>query len=166
MKSRILALSLLAALGIHLARAQSSFEVLSIKPAPLNAEPRIPMQVDAGRVTYHNMTVKTIVQLAYGIPEWKITREPGWADSFAYDIKGTFPAGVGPDQIPTMLKSVLIERFGFVAQLQSKVANVYALTEGKSGAKLKAPVSEDEWRGDGTMKGGISGTDPGLDNRR
>jgi len=36
-----------------------------------------------------------MVQLAYGVPDWKIAGGPTWADSFAYDIKGTFPAGVG-----------------------------------------------------------------------
>jgi uncharacterized protein (TIGR03435 family) len=101
------------------------------------------------------MTVKTMVQLAYGIPDWKITGEPDWADSFAYDIKGTFPAGAGPDQIPNMLRSMLQERFDFVAQFQTRVANVYALTQVRSGAKLKAAVSEDQWSSDGTMKGGI-----------
>jgi len=50
---------------------------------------------------------------------------------------------------------MLTERFGFVAQLQTKVANVYALVPVKGGPRLKAAVSKDQWRAGGVMNGGI-----------
>jgi len=113
------------------------------------------VQIDAGRVTYNNITVKSMIRIAYGIPDWKLAGEPDRADTLPYDIKGTFPAGAGADQIPDMLKSMLTERFGLVAQYQNRTASVYDLTQLKTGAKLKPAVSEDQWSSDGTMKGGI-----------
>ena len=155
MTSRILLIFALTAVSTLSSRAQTSFDVVSIKTPPPDAGPRTPMRVDAGRVMYTNMTVKTMIQLAYGVPDWKITGEPPWVDSFPYDVVGTFPTGVGKDQIPVMVKSMLADRFGLVAELQTRPANVYALKPDKNGTKLKAAVANEQWSEGGVMNGGI-----------
>jgi uncharacterized protein (TIGR03435 family) len=155
MKSQIGLILALTALSTLSSQAQTTFDVVSIKTAPPDAGPRTPMRVDAGRVMYTNMTVKSMIQLAYDVPDWKITGEPAWVDSFPYDVVATFPPGVGKDQIPGMVKAMLADRFGLVAELQTKPANVYALKPDKNGAKLRAAVAKEQWNDNGAMNGGI-----------
>ena len=104
---------------------------------------------------YTNMTVKSMMQIAYGVSDWKVTGEPPWVDSLPYDVVGTFPAGVGQDQVPGMVKSMLSDRFGLIAELQTKSANVYALKPDRNGAKLKPVAAKEQWNENGTMNGGI-----------
>src|SRR5213083_998525 len=87
------------------AAAPSSFDVVSVKPAPppTGNNLRVAMGGDAGRVNLSNVTLKNVMTRAYGVKPHQISG-PDWLDSARYDIVATIPAGAPREQIPMMLQ--------------------------------------------------------------
>jgi len=62
-----------------------------------------------------------------------------------FDIAARLPEGTGPEQVPSMLRTLLADRFKLTVHTEARDAPVYALVlarnDGKLGARLrKAPV--------------------------
>lgn len=115
-----------------------AFEVASIKaadPQPMGMV-RIGMSSDAGMVRYSNISLKDCIRTAYRVKDFQV-QGPDWLDSTRFDITAKLPAGAKEDQIPEMLQALLADRFKITVRRDSKEQSVYALTVGKSGAKLK-----------------------------
>ena len=123
--------------------AAPSFEVVSVKPAPppTGNNLRVTMGGDAGRVNFSNVTLKSVMTRAYGVKPHQISG-PAWLDSERYDIVATIPAGAPREQIPTMLQTLLADRFKLAVHREQKVMPVYALVVGKNGPKLHAADAE------------------------
>ncbi|HEY4086794.1 MAG TPA: TIGR03435 family protein [Bryobacteraceae bacterium] len=143
-----LALVAMAFSGVALS-ADMAFETASIKPTPANMPPRNPMQVDSGRVTLNSWSLKMLIEMAYGQPEWRLDGANGWIDDNRYDIAAKFPQGADQKQLPEMMKTLLIERFALQTEQKSKSMKVYGLTPLKGGAKLKPSTQETTWDGHG-----------------
>jgi len=139
-------------LALH---ADMSFEAASVKATPADAGPRDPMHVDGGRVTLNSVSLKSLIQMAYSLPEWKLDGATGWIDSNRYDIAAKFPEGADQKQLPEMLRTLLRERFALQTETKSKSMKAYALTPVKSGAKLKVSSHETTWDGHGGVNGGM-----------
>jgi uncharacterized protein (TIGR03435 family) len=116
---------------------QPAFEVASVKPAPppTDNRMRVGMSGDAGRVNFSNVTLINIMARAYSVKDKQISG-PDWLKSERYDIAAKLPAGAPKDQIPTMLQTLLADRFKLALHRETKVLPVYALVVGKSGPKL------------------------------
>src|SRR5687767_11860341 len=97
---------------------------------------RVYMGRDPGRVNYKNVSLKDVLQRAYGVRKPQITG-PEWLDSDRYDIVAKVPEGVSDDQIPAMLQNLLTERFKLTLLRETKEMPVYALVVGKNGPKLE-----------------------------
>jgi uncharacterized protein (TIGR03435 family) len=96
---------------------------------------------DPGRVDFSNVTLKSVITRAYGVKPHQISG-PAWLDSERYDIVATIPAGAPREQIPTMLQSMLADRFKLAVHREQKVMPVYALVAGKNGPKLHEADAE------------------------
>jgi uncharacterized protein (TIGR03435 family) len=129
---------------------QPAFEVVSIKPRDPNTRPA-PPSADAGMVRYPNVTLKTLISRAYGVPPYRIDG-PGWLDDFnnnSFTFSAKLPEGATREQVPAMLQTMLAERFELKIHRESKLQSVYVLVVGKDGPKLKksdierAPKSPD-----------------------
>jgi len=136
-----------------------TFEVASFKPAaPLDMAkmqaamaageaPKIGMKVDAARVEFTYMDLKTLVSIAYKLKPYQVTG-PAWIGAERYDIIAKMPDGATKDDIPQMLEALLKERLKLDAHLESKEHPVLGLVLGKGGPKLKesegVPVAIDE----------------------
>jgi uncharacterized protein (TIGR03435 family) len=154
-------IALLVSAGLlkpHVTLAQPAdgprFEVASIKPSPASNTPRTPMNVDPARVAYNGLSPKTLIQLAYRTPGWKISGGPKWLDSDRYDVAATLPPRSSKDQIPAMVQALLGERFQLVIRRETRQQPVYGLTIAKGGPKLKPGDTSEQWS-NGAMKGGI-----------
>lgn len=137
----------------HAAETQLSFEVVSVKPArerprgryengggelrglatPVNG----PVASERhGRIDLPFITLESVIQRAFTLNRDQIVG-PSWLQTLRYDIVAKVPEGTSQDQIPTMLQTLLSERFRFAAHHEKRRGAVYALVVGKKGLKIR-----------------------------
>jgi len=128
------------------------FEVASIKPNKTNE--RMYYGLRNATLTVRNMSVKGLVQIAYGKREFQITGGPAWMTSEFFDIdaKAEQPQRATQD----MLKSLLASRFGLQLHTETKETSVYSLAVARGGLKMKLSADQTEPR-----KGGPKDLGPG-----
>lgn len=113
-----------------------------------------------GSVSMRNVTAKTLIELAYGVEEYRVSGGPKWLAATKYDIDAKPEAPVGYEQARNMLQTLLADRFSLRVHHQTKLTTGYRLLVEKGGSKLKKSTLErvgfqvmsmDEIRGPGTM---------------
>jgi len=152
------------------ATSTSGFEVASIKPSD-PAAGGMQIGVSPGGVfTAKRVTVKALIQQAYGIRDFQISGAPGWTDTERYDIiakgKGT---DVSDAEIRKMtdaqrnafqaeflvkVQMLLGDRFQLKVHRESKELPVYALVIAKNGPKIRAAEDRDVTRTGLTLRPG------------
>src|ERR1039458_3808989 len=143
----------LALLTSSMAFAQStsalpSFEVASVKvaeqPKP-DAQGRLfimrgcrggPGTTDPGTLTCNNTPLRQLLVTAYTLKNYQV-EGPAWLDTDGYDIVAKVPAGTTKEDFNLMLQSLLAERFKVAVHRETKSMQVYALSIGKGGPKVK-----------------------------
>jgi uncharacterized protein (TIGR03435 family) len=144
-----------AALGqAPTADASVTFDVAAVRPARSSGGEQSvsggPGTANPGRIMYTDCSLQTLLLIAYGVPPNQVSRNqldrlsgPAWLRTEVFDIVANVPTGATQDQVPLMLRNLLIERFKLVLHHQSKEAEGYALTVAKNGpaAKLKEPAA-------------------------
>lgn len=125
-----------------------SFEVATIKPAPpMNPQMmaagkmHIGTKIDAARVDIGFASLADLIRSAYEVKPYQVTG-PDWLKTERFDIVAKMPDGSTKEQVPQMLKALLIERFGLTVHKDSKPQSVYALVVSKTGSKLKEAVPD------------------------
>ncbi|MBS1877554.1 MAG: TIGR03435 family protein [Acidobacteria bacterium] len=128
-----------------LGRAQSSgnapkeFEVASVKqmePA-MGGMMRVEIQLPPGRFIAKGLTLRLLMQQAYGVRDFQIQGAPGWATTDRYEINAK--TGEGPisrDDLKPMLQALLADRFKLALRRETKESSVYELVVAKNGPKL------------------------------
>ena len=156
--ARLLALGLFA--GVPILAQPATFEAASVQPtdpksAPVNraanAQPTLrggPGTADPGRISYANITLESLLIVAYGA-DCKMQEDcdqvagPPWLRSNRYDIEAKMPADTTAEQFRTMLQNLLAERFRLILHHETRGLPGYNLTLAKSGSRLVAsPPSE------------------------
>jgi uncharacterized protein (TIGR03435 family) len=119
--------------------ASPSFEVASVKPSPpISAHGVLfGMIDDPGRFHGSYVTLTDLVAKAYGVEHARISGGPSWVLSDRFDVIATLPTGTPQGQIPSMLQTLLAERFRLAVRRESRMTRVYALVPAKGGPKLK-----------------------------
>ena len=134
---------------IHANDPLPSFEVAAIKPA--SSQPR-PSSVSPAEVQISNVTVRNLIEQAYGIP-WtsaeneRVLAGPAWLDTNRYDIVARIPGDLAEvrqelsrdqqkRQISLMLQSLLAERFHLTLHFETRLLTVYALVVAKPNPHL------------------------------
>lgn len=114
------------------------FEVASIKPsAPGGRGIRVQI-APGGRLDASNITVKFLIQQAYGVKDFQISGGPGWINSERYDLVAKADGDVGRmDQIRPLIQKLLADRFQLTIHRDTKELPIYALVLGKNGSKLQ-----------------------------
>jgi bla regulator protein BlaR1 len=142
------------------------FEVASIKPsAPSGPMNRIRVEMaPGGRFNASNITVKFLIQQAYGVKDFQITGGPGWINSERYDLVAKADGDVGrAEQLRPLIQKLLADRFQLTIHRDTKELPIYALVVGKNGPKFK----ESEASGPGPNirmgRGLINGQGMGMD---
>jgi uncharacterized protein (TIGR03435 family) len=127
--------------------AQSSgpspaFEVASVRLADAAGGPAgPPVQTSPDSLTLRNFSLRNCIQLAYEMPPTKVTG-PDWLNDVRLDIVAKTSGPVDEKQLHMMLRTLLAERLGLKAHVESKEIPVYALTLAKSGPKFPESTSE------------------------
>src|SRR5206468_1441172 len=116
-----------------------SFEVASIKPSKGDMH-MVRIEIDpGGRLVANGMSVRMLIQQAYGIKDFQVVGAPSWAGSERYDIVAK-PEGandLGREGMKLMMQGLLAERFKMTFHRETKELPTYSLVVGKSGPKLK-----------------------------
>ena len=133
------------------AQAPPEFDVASIRLAtPQTAEAfrqaYLPTLNVAPGTTLRiaNLKLRDIILLAYSIgakqlvgPEWLVNDPVNPGDIDRFDVVAKVPDNATKEQIPLMLQKLVADRFKLAMHKESKSIQVYALTVGKDGLKLK-----------------------------
>jgi uncharacterized protein (TIGR03435 family) len=118
------------------------FEVASIKPNTSGNGLVMIRPPVGGRFTATNVTLNMLVGLAYKLRPNQISGGPAWAASERYDILAKAEGNPAQDQLASMVRALLEERFQLVAHKETKDMPVYALLIAKNGPKL--PAAKDD----------------------
>jgi uncharacterized protein (TIGR03435 family) len=116
------------------------FEVASIRPAKEDGDHD--SLTDHGFFRTHNLTLKRLIAIAYGVDNRLISGGPNWIDADSYDINAKIPEPFdqnrSPDTVPSMIQSLLADRFQLVIHREATEIPGYALVVVKKGAKVRA----------------------------
>ncbi|HUE03092.1 MAG TPA: TIGR03435 family protein [Bryobacteraceae bacterium] len=122
-----------------------AFEVVSIKPNH-DSDRNVFIRMDpGGRFEAHNITVKFLLEEAYGIRDPQLSESPGWLDSEHYNIEAKPDDSVdasklGRDErqavLRAMLQGMLADRFKLVVHHETREQSEYALVVTKNGPKF------------------------------
>jgi uncharacterized protein (TIGR03435 family) len=143
----------IAILAVSAAYAQPRFEVASMKQSPpdagfssMNGGP-LPAGAfnqgnrDPGRITWTNVWLKRMIQVAYDTPLDRISG-PDMLDTAKYDVGATIPAGTSVPDFRLMVQNLLAERLHLVVRRDTKDVSGYALEVAKSGLKIKDSLTD------------------------
>jgi uncharacterized protein (TIGR03435 family) len=118
-----------------------TFDAASIKPerggAGRGGFVGGPGTSDPGRLRYPSITLRALLRNAYGVQDFQV-QGPSWlaTETFAFDA--TMPTETTRDDLRTMLRNLLADRFKLKAHQQMSETTGYVLTRLKTDAQLKS----------------------------
>jgi uncharacterized protein (TIGR03435 family) len=84
-----------------------------------------------------NVTVTTLMGIAYGAADYQLSRGPGWTTSAGYDIDAKPEQPVGEETGKLMLQNMLADRFQLRVHHENTTVNGFHLVVDKGGNKLQ-----------------------------
>jgi uncharacterized protein (TIGR03435 family) len=115
------------------------WEAVTVRPTDPNTKDD-PFVIVGRHLTMQNRTVENLLLLGYGVHKSEIVDAPDWVRTAHFDVDGVPDAEGQPDtqQMQSLMRKLLAERFGLKMHREQRVLPVYALTVAKGGAKLDA----------------------------
>jgi uncharacterized protein (TIGR03435 family) len=119
-------------------KAKPEFEVATIKPSDPNRRGWGINVNRSGMFTTLNTNLSDLIKFAFDMHPKQVTGAPGWADSEKFDIsaKPDTPGIPTVDQMKTMMRKLLADRFALKFHTEKKELSVYAITVAKGGEKI------------------------------
>jgi uncharacterized protein (TIGR03435 family) len=125
----------------------ASFEIASVRRnrsgQPGGIEDFIPA---AGQVRVVNQTVRQMIRAAYGLEINRVVGGPNWIDSERFDVQARAASPVSREQLMSMARRLLAERFKLVARVEPRQQPIWALVPaaagGAMGARLRPAASD------------------------
>ena len=117
-----------------------SFEVATIKPTPPNWNVgRFFRMQTANQFVARNYALRVLISAAFNLNPKAVSGGPAWLDTDRYDIHAKTPGDIRPnlDEQMEMVRQLLAGRFNLKFHREKKEMQIYALTIGKNGPKLK-----------------------------
>ena len=117
--------------------SRPAFEVASVKPTqgqPLNSGFR---RGSPGVLNATNVSVRFLVEYAYGVRDDQVSGGPSWLDTDRFEIVAKPPEGADTSEASKRLRtqSLLADRFHVVLHRQTRELPVFVLTVAKNGPK-------------------------------
>jgi len=118
-----------------------AFDVASVK-ANRSTQRGSGIDTEPGKVTIRNVSLKLIIQAAYGVKGYQISGF-GWLESERYDIVAKAGSPVWEDdKLMPMLQPLLAERFKLALHRETRDLPAWMLVPGSKGPKLHASKDE------------------------
>ena len=132
---RPLVLALLLS-GTVLAQPEPAFDVASLKRnTSLNdyggGGPR-----PGGRYRLTNMPARSIISVAWNIPNNRVLGGPGWVAVDRFDLDATMKENATQDEMRAMLRTLLRDRFQLAAHVEQRDLPVYLLARARPDGPL------------------------------
>ena len=136
------------------AASNLAFDVASVRPSPAPDQQtmlagliagRRPnwVRVDGTRATFNYESLNDLIAYAYKLRSYEISG-PEWLVTNRFDIEARLPDGATKDDVPEMLRALLVERFKLASHREMQEQPVLALVVGKGGPKLKEAAATPE----------------------
>jgi uncharacterized protein (TIGR03435 family) len=118
----------------------TSFEVASVKRLAPGSRGSGPLRGGPGTGSPGRLsgtaTLKALLMRAYELKEFQIAG-PDWMGSERYEIDAKVPEGAAKEQVASMLRALLAERFHLETHRENRELPIYALVTAKNGPKFK-----------------------------
>jgi uncharacterized protein (TIGR03435 family) len=123
--------------------ADPDWEVATVKPSDPE-DKNGGFQWKGGRELIERKTVKDMLVLGYGMHEKQLVGVPGWAESERWDVEGLadVPGHPSLEQLQSLVRKILAERFGLKMHIEKRETGVYAITVAKGGPKLEKSAGD------------------------
>jgi uncharacterized protein (TIGR03435 family) len=121
------------------ADANPTFEVATVKPSKPD-EPGKLFGVRGNHFKTINTTLTDLITFAYGVQQKQVVGQQEWMDKDKWDIEAQpdVPGAPNKQQVGTMVKKLLAERFQLKFHEDKKELSAYVLSVSKSGNKMTA----------------------------
>jgi uncharacterized protein (TIGR03435 family) len=103
------------------------------------------VNVEPGRITMLNVTLRRCIRVAYEVQDYQIS-SPTWVEEDRYDITATAGNAVPEKELHLMLQRLLAERFKLEFHRVKKELPVYVLQVAKNGPKFHPSAAEGEFK--------------------
>ena len=137
----------------------TEFEVATIKPFATPTPGSGPIAFGlrmqpSGRVEISGMTIKQLMQQAWGIQADSIVNAPKWMDTDRYSIVAKVPSNgpvyapntpIDTDTVFAMVRTLLADRFKLAVHFEDRPMTAYTLTAPKPKLKKADPASRTKW---------------------
>ena len=129
-----------AVASIKLAAPNSGQFMFGVRPMP------------GGRISAVNVTLKMLIERAYGLQGFQLSGGPGWAGTVRYNIEAKPDTPVG-NEWREMLQNLLADRFHLAFHRETKELPIYALVLAKKDRQIGPGMVE-------SKEGGCTVRDP------
>jgi uncharacterized protein (TIGR03435 family) len=137
--------------GMYCQESPATFEVASVKPS--RGLGGLTRYLPNGGIQFTGVTLKVLVEIAYGVRPFQVIGGPGWIDTDGFEIDArppmdsanpADPATLSREQrkVGERLRSLLADRFGLTIHRETGEQPVYTLVAAKGGPKLKEPADK------------------------
>jgi uncharacterized protein (TIGR03435 family) len=103
-----------------------AFEVASIKPAPKELSLAI-VQPSPDRFHRANITLRSLINYAYDMREFRIIGGPAWIASDRWEVSAKAESAVPPAAMPKLVQRLLADRFALKAHAETRELPTYHL---------------------------------------
>jgi uncharacterized protein (TIGR03435 family) len=119
--------------------ADPGWEVASVKRSDPNDENQT-IRMLGRHMVIHKQTVEAMLTVAYGVQKNQIVDAPEWARKENFDVDGVADVEGQPSlqQFQSLIRKLLVERFGLKVHRDQREMAVFALRVTKDGPKLKS----------------------------
>jgi len=119
--------------------ADPDWEAVTVRPTDPNTKDD-PFVIVGRHLTMQNRTVENLLLLGYGVHKSEILGAPEWVHTAHFDVDGVPDAEGQPNtqQMQSLMRKLLAERFGVKLHREQRMMPVFALTVAKGGEKLAA----------------------------
>jgi len=125
---------------------QLRFDAASIKANRSGATSTSTDSRPGGQFVMTNGTIRNLLLNAYGPQSTDIVGAPDWVNTERFDVTATANATTTSDQMRSMLRSLLVDRFSLVARLEPREQPVFFLmlarADGRVGPQLELTLRD------------------------
>jgi uncharacterized protein (TIGR03435 family) len=136
-----------------------SFDVASVRLTGAQTTPL--RSVTNARVDLVNISLRDLVLRAFNITRLDRLSAPSWLQDVNVEIHATIPAGGARAQVPEMLETLLITRFGLRAHTEPRPTDVYELVVDRGDIRIEEVQAANEL--EKAFPADPSGKPPALD---
>jgi uncharacterized protein (TIGR03435 family) len=112
------------------------FDVASVKPHVDDGSTTAGIEENESAVRITNLPLRAVIAIAYGVMESRVVG-PGWLERRTFDIVAKPPTAYERQQLGTLLRNLLADRFTLRMHAEKREVQGYALRVERGGHKLR-----------------------------